>query len=152
MALFPGQVQNLRRFGFDLAREFTERWHHQHQIRDATGRPALYDPYFLAPVLDTFVRALPHAFRNATAPPGTIVRVEISGEAGDIWYVYRSEGAWILLLESPDHWVTSVVLPQDVAWRLFTKGIDRREARALATIIGRSDLADPIFATTTIIG
>jgi uncharacterized protein (TIGR03083 family) len=31
---------------FDLAREFTERWHHQQQIRDATGRPPLYDPYF----------------------------------------------------------------------------------------------------------
>jgi hypothetical protein len=26
---------------FDLAREFAERWHHQQQIRDATGRPPL---------------------------------------------------------------------------------------------------------------
>jgi hypothetical protein len=137
---------------FDLAREFTERWHHQQQIRDATGRPALYDPYFLAPVLDTFVRALPYAFRNTTAPLGTVVKVEISGEAGRIWYVYKSEGAWMLLLESPDRWATSVALPQDVAWRLFTKGIDRRKARGLATIMGRTELADPIFASTAIIG
>ncbi len=36
---------------FDICREFTERWHHQQQIRDATGRPPLHDPYFLAPVL-----------------------------------------------------------------------------------------------------
>jgi uncharacterized protein (TIGR03083 family) len=137
---------------FDLAREFTERWHHQQQIRDATGRPALYDPYFLAPVLDTFVRALPYAFRNATAPLGTVVRFEISGEAGGIWYLYKSEGAWILLLESPVEWATSVTLPQDVSWRLFTKGIDRGKARGLARIMGRTDLADPIFATTAIIG
>jgi uncharacterized protein (TIGR03083 family) len=34
---------------FDIAREFTERWHHQQQIRDATGQPPLYDPYFLSP-------------------------------------------------------------------------------------------------------
>jgi hypothetical protein len=38
---------------FDIAREFTEPWHHQQQIRDATGQPPLYDPYFLSPVLDT---------------------------------------------------------------------------------------------------
>ena len=37
---------------FDVARELTERWHHQQQIRDAVGRPPLYQ--FLAPVIDTF--------------------------------------------------------------------------------------------------
>lgn len=137
---------------FDLAREFTERWHHQQQIRDATGRPPLYDPYFLAPVLDTFVRALPHAFRNATAPGGTSVRFEISGEAGGVWYVYKAENVWTLLLDSPAAPATTVVLPQDVAWRLFTKGIDREKARSLAVTEGRTDLAAPIFATTAIIG
>jgi uncharacterized protein (TIGR03083 family) len=137
---------------FDLAREFTERWHHQQQIRDATGRPPLYDPYFLAPVLDTFVRALPYAFREASAPRGTAVRFQISGEAGGVWCVYKSEGGWVLLVDSPADPATSVVLPQDVAWRLFTKGIDRGKARGLATIEGRSDLADPIFAATAIIG
>jgi hypothetical protein len=106
---------------FDLAREFAERWHHQQQIRDATGRPPLYDPYFLAPVLDAFVRALPHAFRNATAPGGTAVRFEISGEAGGVWYLYKAENAWTLLLDSPTGPAMTVVLPQDVAWRLFTR-------------------------------
>jgi uncharacterized protein (TIGR03083 family) len=137
---------------FDLAREFTERWHHQQQIRDATGRPPLYDRYFLTPVLDTFVRALPHAFRTVMAPSGTVVSFEISGDAGGVWYVYKSEGAWMLLMDSPAEPVTSVVLPQDVAWRLFTKGIDRGKARSLATIEGKPDLADAIFATTAIIG
>lgn len=137
---------------FDLAREFTERWHHQQQIRDATGRPPLYDPYFLAPVLDTFVRALPHAFRDTAAPNGTSVRFEISGDAGGVWHLYRIENAWTLLLDSPGEPATTVVLPQDVAWRLFTKGIDREKARSLAVIGGRTDLADPIFATTAILG
>src|SRR5580704_506658 len=137
---------------FDLAREFTERWHHQQQIRDATGRPPLYDPYFLSPVLDTFVRALPLSFRHTMAPAGTVVRFEISGDAGGVWFLHRMEHAWTLVLESSAESVTSVVLPQDVAWRLFTKGIDRGKARSLATIEGRTDLADPIFAATAIIG
>jgi len=137
---------------FDLAREFTERWHHQQQIRDATGRPPLYDRYFLAPVLDTFVRALPHAFRNAVAPAGTSVRFKISGEAGGIWYVYKAEHAWTLVLDSPSEPATTVQLSEDVAWRLFTKGMDRERARSLAVIEGRTDLAAPIFTTTAIIG
>ena len=136
----------------DLAREFTERWHHQQQIRDATGRPPLYEPYFLAPVLDTFVRALPYAFRHTTASAGASVRFEISGAAGGVWYLHKTEDAWALLLDSPAEPVTTVVLPQDVAWRLFTKGMDREKARSLAVIKGRTDLAAPIFTTTSVIG
>ena len=137
---------------FDLAREFTERWHHQQQIRDASGRPPLYEPYFFAPVLDTFVRALPHAFRNTKAPPGTSVRFEIAGDAGGLWCLYKVDECWALLLDVPNEPTTTVVLPQDVAWRLFTKGFDREKARSLAAIGGRAELAAPIFATTAIIG
>jgi uncharacterized protein (TIGR03083 family) len=137
---------------FDLAREFTERWHHQQQIRDATGRPPLYDPYFLSPVLDTFVRALPFAYRNSIAPVGTSVRFEISGDSGGIWFVSKGHEAWTLALNATTEPATNVVIPQDVAWRLFTKGMDREKARSLAVIGGRADLAAPIFAATAIIG
>jgi uncharacterized protein (TIGR03083 family) len=142
---------------FDIAREFTERWHHQQQIRDATGRPPLYDPYFLSPVLDTFVRALPYTFRHAVAPARTVVRFEISGAAGGVWFLHKTEQAsleqsWIFVLEPPAEPATDVVLPQDTAWRLFTKGIDREKARAQAVIHGDARLASPIFATTSIIG
>jgi uncharacterized protein (TIGR03083 family) len=137
---------------FDLAREFTERWHHQQQIRDATGRPPLYDPYFLSPVLDTFVRALPYTYRQVVAPAGTSVRFEISGEAGGIWFLSKVEEGWTLVLNATAGPAAEVVIPQDVAWRLFTKGLDREKARSLALIGGRADLAAPIFATTSIIG
>ena len=85
---------------FDLAREFTERWHHQQQIRDATGKAPLYDPYFLAPVLDTFVRALPYSFRGVSAPDGTVVRFEISGGAGGVWFLVRAGDGWELALHA----------------------------------------------------
>jgi uncharacterized protein (TIGR03083 family) len=47
----------------DVAREYTEMWAHQQQIRDATGRPGLNDRRLFAPVLDAYVRALPYTFR-----------------------------------------------------------------------------------------
>jgi uncharacterized protein (TIGR03083 family) len=137
---------------FDIAREFTERWHHQQQIRDATGSPPLYDPYFFSPVLDTFVRALPHSFRHTFAPDGIVVRVEISGNAGGVWFLVRIGHAWELALESEAEPAADVVLPQDTAWRMFTKGVDWERARALAVIRGDTALVSPIFRTVSVIG
>ena len=41
---------------FDTARELTERWHHQQQIRLATGRPGIMTRALYRPVLDCFMR------------------------------------------------------------------------------------------------
>ncbi len=136
---------------FDLAREFTERWHHQQQIRDATGGTPLYDPYFLAPVLDTFVRALPYRFREISAQDGTVVRFEISGGAGGVWFLVRVGDAWELALEAEGA-AAEVVVPQDTAWRMFTKGVDWERARASAAIRGDVELATWIFRTVAVIG
>ena len=137
---------------FDVAREFTERWHHQQQIRDATGRPPLYDRHFLAPVLDTFVRALPRRFHQTAAPEGTVVKFEIAGEAGGVWFVQKAGSEWELALEAEAQPAAEVVLPQDTAWRMFTKGIGGEQARALAAIRGDADLALAAFSTIAIIG
>ena len=64
----------------DAARELSEYWTHQQQIREATGRPGLTDRQLLAPVLDTFLRALPYTLRDTGADPGTQVQVTVSGD------------------------------------------------------------------------
>lgn len=54
----------------DVARQDTERWTHQQQIRDVVGMPGLKEPAFLASVLATFVHALPRAFTDVPAAGG----------------------------------------------------------------------------------
>ena len=49
---------------FDTARELTERWHHQQQIRLATNRPGIMTRELYYPVLDCFMRALPFKYRD----------------------------------------------------------------------------------------
>ncbi len=120
----------------DVAREYTERWHHQQQICDAVGKPGLTDPEYLAPVLDTFVRALPHTYRDVAAADGTCVALDIAGDAGGSWFVRREGGAWKLYAGRPPAPDATVVLPQDVAWRLFSKAIPQQEAFATATLAG----------------
>ena len=73
----------------DVAREYTERWHHHQQIRDALGAPGLFETRLFAPVLATFVRALPHTFRNVDAADGSTVHLRITGQAGGEWSISR---------------------------------------------------------------
>jgi hypothetical protein len=85
------------------------------------------------------------------------VRFEISGEAGGVWFLHKQEQSslkqsWTLVLKSHAEPAAEVILPQDIAWRVFTKGIDREKALAQAVIRGDALLASPIFATTAIIG
>lgn len=106
-----------------LAREYTEKWHHQQQIRDAVGNFEILTKELYYPVLDTFFRALPHVFRDINATDGTTVRVNITGEAGGSWFITRKEESWDLLKESilkPD---AVTIIPQEIAWKLFTKSI-----------------------------
>jgi uncharacterized protein (TIGR03083 family) len=109
---------------FDVARELTERWLHQQQIRESAGIAPLYDPHIFVPVLDTFVRALPHTFRNTDAPEGTLVRLVISEAGAPLRYdLVRGAGAWRLFPPLDSDADAEVTMPADTAWRVFTKGI-----------------------------
>ena len=129
---------------FDVAREYTEKWHHQQQIRDAVGAPALTGRKWLFPVLDTFLRGLPHTYRETLADEGSSVAFTITGEAGGTWMLRREGGAWRLY--TGEGAASCVVwMDQDAAWRLLTKGLSREEAETRIEIIGDHRLGKPIL-------
>ena len=136
----------------DLAREYTERWHHQQQIRDAVNRPGLNEPRYLTPVLDAFVRALPRAYAEVQADEGALVTLAINGAAGGRWHLLREDGAWQLYLDPDRPSLGTVSLDEEAAWRLFTKGIKPDAARAVARIEGDERLALPALGMISIIG
>ena len=125
----------------DLAREYTEWWHHQQQIRDAVGKPGLKEPKFFAPVIDTFLRALPHTYREVEAPDNTMIGVTITGGAGGKWVLRRESREWRLFVDGREVADAETTLDQETAWRLFTKGIDKEQALAKTVLTGDRDLA-----------
>jgi len=135
----------------DVAREYTERWHHQQHIRDAVGRPGQVAPRFLHPVLATFAYALPRTFHEVSAPLGTTVQLRVSEPAGGDWTVQRAADGWQLYVGAPERPTARVTLDPGTAWRLFTKGISPAEARARATLDGDLALAERIFQSVAII-
>ena len=137
---------------FDTARELTERWHHQQQIRLATNRPGLMTPELYHPVLDCFLRGLPHAFRDVAAPEGTTVLVEISGDCGGSWTLAKAPLAWTLVRNSAAVYKSRVTIPQALAWRLFTKGIDPDLIQPQIKVEGDPILVEKVLHLTAIVG
>lgn len=135
----------------DLAREYTERWHHQQHIRDAVGRPGFTEARFMAPVLDAFARALPHTYRHVAAPDDTTVTLTVTGEAGGAWTLRREANAWPLYSGRPAAPDAEAVFDQDTAWRLFTRGIPLQAALDRAALSGDPALARRFFETVSII-
>jgi uncharacterized protein (TIGR03083 family) len=137
---------------FDTARELTERWHHQQQIRLATNRPGILIPELYHPVLDCFTRGLPYVYRDVAAPLGALVVLEISGECGGQWYLLKRATGWHLVKESTAEFASRVTIPQELAWRVFSKGISSQSAWAQIQIEGDRELGAKVLQLTAIVG
>ncbi len=137
---------------FDTARELTERWHHQQQIRLATDRPGIMTPELYHPVLDCFLRGLPHLYREVDAPVGTTLLLEISGESGGQWLLSRGPTRWNFVSRSAGKLASRMTIPQELAWRVFTKGIDLDSARAQIETEGDRSLGERVLCLTAIVG
>ena len=136
---------------FDTAREFTERWHHQQQIRLAVNKPGIVTRELYYPVLDCFFRALPFAYRAVSAQPGTYAQINVSGECGGSWYLCRGEETWRLLQEPAGEKVSETSIPQEIARRIFTKGIDRESALSQIKITGDTELGQHVLGMISVV-
>jgi hypothetical protein len=141
---------------FDTGREYTERWHHQQQIRLAVDRPealrhGIMTRELYYPVLDCFMRALPFTYLNVPAAPGAAIRIKVSGECGGSWHLYREEASWVLTENDCGQVAAEAIIPQEIAWRIFTKGIDRESALSQVRISGDRALALPVMGMVSIV-
>jgi len=124
---------------FDIAREFTERWLHQQQIRQAVGARSLLDRHLYNPFLEICMKALPYHFRDLSPAINTMISVEIVGDAGAVWSIIRREQKWEFTFaerQADAH----VYIDQNIAWMLFSKGIDIYESGQYWQVTGDQDL------------
>jgi hypothetical protein len=131
----------------DLGREYTERWHHQQQIREAVGWPLQTEPRWLVPVIEVAVRALPRAWAGVEAAEGTVVQVELTAEGGSSWALQRSPTGWALLAGRHPDPAATVSTDVDTAWRLWHKAIDPALVPARLQVRGEPRLTEPFERT-----
>jgi uncharacterized protein (TIGR03083 family) len=127
----------------DVAREYTERWVHQQQLREAVNRPGLVDERFAAPVVETFARGLPAAL----PPPGVseqVVAVRVAGPFERSWTLVSGPSGW-RFADSASTATTVVELPVDVFWRRAVRMISHDEVEHAARSHGDDDLVDAVL-------
>lgn len=137
----------------DVGRQYTERWHHQQQVRDAVGAPLLLAGRWLLPLLDLSVRALPRAYAEVSAPEGTALVLRVRGAEGGpgaAWSLARDGVGWTLARgEAPDP-AAAIEVDADTAWRLLYNALSAEEARGRAAVHGDAALAEPLFAARSV--
>ncbi len=137
---------------FHIAREYTEKWHHQQQIRLAVGQTSvLYSRKYYHPYLDTSMRALPFHYKRIQADEGTLLSFIVDSDVGERWCLYRSSGSWELVEQQDLNPDVLVTIKADIAWRIFTKGISAGDARNGVTISGNQKLGEHFLSMLAVI-
>lgn len=127
---------------FHVAREYTEQFVHQLQIRDAVNKHVLYTKEFFHPFIDTFMHGMPHTFRHVEAAEGTTIQITITTEAGGNWFIEKGANGWKLIKDTTGSIAAQVIIDPGTAWKLFSKGIAPGQARSLITFNGNIPLAE----------
>jgi hypothetical protein len=126
---------------FHIAREYTEKFLHQQQIRDAVGKPCLMIKELYLPFINTFMFAFPHTFQNISAPIGTVVAMEISSDLGGTWYIAKEANGWAAVVNPTEEVQAKVILDPDTAWKLFSKSLRPENIMHQVTLVGDNRLA-----------
>jgi hypothetical protein len=130
---------------FHIAREYTEKFHHQQQIREAVSKQGIITAELFYPCIDTFMCGLPHAYRTVIANTGSLIQITVTGETGGNWYLLKSADSWTLTKNAGSTPDAVVNISPDIAWKVFTKGIDPKTAIDASKISGNINLGENMF-------
>jgi len=106
---------------FHIAREYTEKYLHQQQIRDAVNKPGLMTKEFFYPFIDTLMYAFPFTFREVSADDGTTVSLIVTSDIGGQWNIVKTDSGWTLNKETGVKSNATVRIDPNTTWKLFSK-------------------------------
>jgi hypothetical protein len=127
----------------DVARDYTEQWLHQQQIREALGKPhaSLLTEELYKPVLGIWMLALPYSYSKLKRPNGTAIEIVISGKVTGEWHLVKLNDKWEFIegWDLPTN--ARVKIDYRDAWKVLAKNLRGEEARAVLQIKGDEELA-----------
>ncbi|RDC64197.1 maleylpyruvate isomerase N-terminal domain-containing protein [Adhaeribacter pallidiroseus] len=143
-AIFPvawaGEQESLNEL--HLAREYTEKWLHHQQIREAVNQPGILTKKFFYPFISTFMHGLAATYQHVNAEEGTTVQISVTTAAGGNWFLVRKAAQWTLLKAVTNKPDTQVIISPAIAWKLFSKSIRPEQIRNQVAIAGNKALGE----------
>lgn len=136
---------------FHIAREYTEKFLHQQQIRDAVNKQGLMTKELYYPFLETFMYALPHTFRDIDVAENTVVSVIVSTAIGGQWNITKTAAGWILSKgDSTKTSHSTVTIDPDTAWKLFSRSWTAEQVIDKVTITGDRALGEQVLRMVSV--
>ena len=133
----------------DAARDFGEYWLHRQQILDAVSERDDTPDDVRHAVYSTLIRAVPHALHDCTREDGSCIAITLTGAGGGTWSAVSSAGTWAIADGMPGSPQARVVLSGDVAWRIWTRGVEPSDAPL--EIVGDEELGNAVREMVSII-
>ena len=134
---------------FHIAREYTEKFLHQQQIRDAVNKPGIMTDELFGTFMEVVVQAFPYTFQKMQAKRGTIVSLEITTEIGGIWSIVQAEDSWKLIKNPSSNPSAKVSMDPNTAWKLISKSWKTEDVKNLITISGDLKLGMKVLEMTS---
>jgi hypothetical protein len=128
---------------FDIAREYTERWLHQQQIRHAMKNKEIMTTELYQPFLNICIQAWPYTMKGVEADEGTVLKAVVTGI--DEWYLKRENDEWKLVNNGDEKITAETIIDSDIAWKLFSKSIRKEEVKEGITINGDEFLGEKVL-------
>jgi len=147
IAIFPvawaGETQSKN--WLHVAREYTEKFIHQQQIRAAVGKQALINEQYFVPFVQIIMQALPAAFSHVSAALRTTIQINITPVGGTYFLVKQPQG-WQLIADAKEQPITTLTIDSNIAWQLFSGSMTAEVAKPQIKIDGFASLADIVLS------
>lgn len=143
--------QHVSQNWFHIAREYTEKWHHQMQIREAThDADMLLEDHWYMPYVATSMQALPHAFSRQAHSDRGALHIDITGKGASHWHVLLENGQATMTQAIGEGATSHIVMDGAMLWRLFSKQLDRDTALSYIRFEGNPKLLDTFLSVVAV--
>jgi hypothetical protein len=129
----------------DLLEFYSKNWLYQQQIRQAQSATLLLGIDYYLPFLNYCMRSLPSHLAMYCSENKQIISIEIVAETKLIWQLMWNKQCWVFT-ENQVHADTHIYIDQNIAWILFSGGIDIHEASQYWQVIGNQELGRRVLS------
>ncbi len=125
--------------------EYVNRWLTLQKIFNALNKQTLLQPNYYRPYLDLILSKLPKQFQKKEANLGDVLKVEIVGKAGGVWSIVKKNNEWVSTSDDNINPKALIYIDQQIAWLLFSGGINPTDAGQYYQINGDVNLASYVL-------
>ncbi|WP_420387544.1 maleylpyruvate isomerase N-terminal domain-containing protein [Roseivirga sp.] len=124
-----------------IAREYTEKFLHQQQIRDAVNRQGILNEKFFTPFASVCMLALPFTLHEDESNNDSVLEWRLTNEIDQSWKISKSSGSWQFVEVDSQKATSKIIMSGNTFWKLVSKSRRYKDLADDIKIEGETALA-----------